>query len=85
MINGKDKYDSILERARREKDPNVKADWIIEILEMMATNDLPHIYKYLKLVNKKLTWGLVGVGLLAVFLLLTHPEVFNVFRAVKGV
>ena len=85
MMNGRDKYEAIIEQAEESKDPQVKQECIFTLLKMVATNDLPHIYKYLRMVNKKLTWGLIGVGLLAVFLLLTHPEVFNIFKAVKGV
>ena len=84
MLNDKDKYESIIERAREEKDSEVQIKFIIEILDMMCTNDLHSIYSYLKKVNKKLTFALIAAGLIAVFLLLTNPEIFNIFRLAKG-
>lgn len=91
-MNGKDTYDSILEAAKAEEDPKQRTKWIIEILDMVCSNHLPHIEGevsglkgYMRKVNKKLTWALVVGGVLALFLLLTHPELFNVFKVIKGV
>lgn len=91
-MNGKDTYDSILEAAKAEEDPKQRTKWVIEILDMVCSNHLPHIEDeikglkgYMRKVSKKLTWELLGIGLLAVFLILTHPEVLNVFKAIKGV
>ena len=91
-MNGKDTYDSILEQARKEKDPSQQNKWVIEILDMVCSNHLPHIEGevsglkgYMKKVNKKLTWALVVGGLVLVFTLLTHPELLSVIKAIKGV
>jgi len=80
MLNGKDKYDSIIDQARKEKDPNVKITLIIEILDMLCGNEIPHVIESLKRVDRKLTWALVLGGMVAVFLFITHPEIFNIFK-----
>ena len=81
-MNGR--YVSLMKQAREEKDPIQKSTWIIEILDMMCTNDLLHIYDYLKKVNRKLSWA-IAVGLtIILFLMMTHPEVLNVFKLAKG-
>jgi len=91
-MNGKETYDSILEQARKEEDPKQQNKWVIEILDMVCSNHLPHIEGeikslkgYLKKVSSKMTWVLFAIGVVAVFLLLTHPEVFNLFKLMKGV
>ena len=93
-MNGysKDAYDSLIEKATKETDPGRRGEWIVEILDLICRNHLPHIEMvgretkiYMKKLNKKLTWALVVGGVLALFLLLTHPEVFSIFRAMKGV
>ena len=49
-MNGR--YVSLMKQAREEKDPIQKSTRIIEILDMMCTNDLLHIYDHLKKVRE---------------------------------
>ena len=85
MLNGKDKYDSIIEQARKAKTPNVKFTLIIEILDMLCGNEIPHVLKALRKVDRKQTAIIVLGGMILVFLLLTHPEIFNLFKVIKPV
>ena len=91
-MNGKDTYDSILAQARKEDDPKQQNKWVIEILDMVCANHLPHIESevklvkgYLKKVSLKMTWVLIAIGVVGVFLLLTHPEVLNLLKLTRGV
>ena len=82
-MNGKDKYEAMLESATREKDPDKKIGWVITLLHMICVNDLSHIFSKVKKVDIKLNALLLLVAILIVFLFFTHPEVFSLVKAAR--
>ena len=58
-MNGKDKYEAIIEQAEKAKDADEKLDCVITLWKLFLTNDLPHIYDEVQQINakfKKLKW-----------------------------
>jgi len=87
-MNGPDKYEPILRQAEESKDVETKTSCILTCLRMMTTNDLPHIFRLQKNINRKLTWALIIGGTLLVLLFLCNPELFAMIGrlfSVKGV
>lgn len=52
-MNGKDKYEAIIEQAENADSVEDKQACIISLWKLFLTNDLPHIYGELQVTNKK--------------------------------
>ena len=68
-MNGKDKYEAIIEQAEKSGDAKEQRSCMLTLLKMVTTNDLPHIYETTQQINtkfKKLWWlGLaIALGIL---------------------
>ena len=73
------KYEPLLESADKAKSAVEKSRWIIEVLRLLCTNDMPHLCTDVKALSaeyKKRTNRIMFLlGIVLVVVLITNPQV----------
>ena len=73
-MNGKDKYEAIIEQAEQSKSVEERQKCIISLWKLFLTNDLPHMYAELQMTNKKFK-KLVWMGMAILLAILFQDQI----------
>jgi len=80
------KYESLLEAAEKEKSAAGKSRWIIEVLRLLCTNEIPHLCTDVKNLTiefrKQINRVMLLLGIVLVIVLVTNPQVGKVVSAI---